>query len=36
VHGFYWYLYVTATGHGVVSSMDLYGGPEEDCAGTRR
>jgi hypothetical protein len=26
----YWYLYVTATGHAVVSSMDFYGGPEAD------
>jgi hypothetical protein len=30
----YWYLYVTATDHAVVSSADLYGGPWDDYVDT--
>lgn len=30
----YWYLYVTATGHAVVCSADLYGGPGDDYTAT--
>ncbi|MEU4625393.1 hypothetical protein AB0G04_36155 [Actinoplanes sp. NPDC023801] len=29
----YWYLYVTATDHAVVTSADYYGGPDEDHDG---